>query len=97
MCIPLEQPEDFEDDHDNDNHSNNVKDVSAHAGANIKFGVRWPAFMQIKRSRRTRISCLIYLVYGIERSGTSGIYAVGASIFGGNRCSNSSVTSSAMT
>jgi hypothetical protein len=28
----LEQPEDFEDDHDNDNHSNYVKDVSAHAG-----------------------------------------------------------------
>jgi hypothetical protein len=27
----LEQPEDFEDDHDNDNHSNYVKDVSAHA------------------------------------------------------------------
>ena len=35
-CTPqgelLEQPEDFEDDHDNDNHSNYVKDVSAHAG-----------------------------------------------------------------
>ncbi len=28
----LEQPEEFEDDHDNDNHSNYVKDVSAHAG-----------------------------------------------------------------
>jgi hypothetical protein len=28
----LEQPEDFEDDHDNDNHSNYVKDVSAHVG-----------------------------------------------------------------
>jgi hypothetical protein len=28
----LEQPEDFEDDYDNDNHSNYVKDVSAHAG-----------------------------------------------------------------
>jgi hypothetical protein len=28
----LEQPEDFEDDHDNDDHSNYVKDVSAHAG-----------------------------------------------------------------
>lgn len=26
----LEQPEDFENDHDNDNHSNYVKDVSAH-------------------------------------------------------------------
>jgi hypothetical protein len=29
---PLEQPEDFEDDHDNDDHSNYVKDISAHAG-----------------------------------------------------------------
>jgi hypothetical protein len=29
---PLEQPEDFEDDHDNDDHSNYVKYVSAHAG-----------------------------------------------------------------
>jgi hypothetical protein len=28
----LEQPEDFENDHDNDNHSNYVKDVSAHTG-----------------------------------------------------------------
>jgi hypothetical protein len=28
----LEEPEDFEDNHDNDNHSNDVKDVSAHAG-----------------------------------------------------------------
>jgi hypothetical protein len=28
----LEQPEDFEDDHDNDDHSNYVKDVSAHVG-----------------------------------------------------------------
>jgi hypothetical protein len=28
----LEQPEDFEDDHDNDNHSNYVKDVSVHTG-----------------------------------------------------------------
>jgi hypothetical protein len=27
----LEQPEEFEDDHDNDNHSNYIKDVSAHA------------------------------------------------------------------
>lgn len=27
----LEQPEDFEDDHDNDNYSNYIKDVSAHA------------------------------------------------------------------
>jgi hypothetical protein len=27
----LEQPEDFEDDHNNDNYSNYVKDVSAHA------------------------------------------------------------------
>ena len=35
-CFPgkgelLEQPEDFEDDHNDDNHSNYVKDVSAHA------------------------------------------------------------------
>lgn len=29
---PLKQPEDFEDDHNNDNHSNYVKDVSAHVG-----------------------------------------------------------------
>jgi hypothetical protein len=28
----LKQPEDFEDDHNNDNHSNYVKDVSAHVG-----------------------------------------------------------------
>jgi hypothetical protein len=27
-----EQPQDFEDDHDNDDHSNYVKDVSAHTG-----------------------------------------------------------------
>ena len=27
----LEQPEEFEDDHDNDNHSNYVKDTSVHA------------------------------------------------------------------
>jgi hypothetical protein len=27
----LEQPEEFEDDHDNDNHSNYVKDASVHA------------------------------------------------------------------
>jgi hypothetical protein len=26
----LEQPEDFEDNHDNDNHSNYVKDISIH-------------------------------------------------------------------
>jgi hypothetical protein len=26
----LEQPEDFEDDHDNDNHSNYIKDISVH-------------------------------------------------------------------
>ena len=36
-CFPgkgelLEQPEDFEDDHNDDNHSNYVKDVSAHKG-----------------------------------------------------------------
>jgi APA family basic amino acid/polyamine antiporter len=28
----LEKPEEFEDDHDNDNHSNDVKDVPVHAG-----------------------------------------------------------------
>ena len=28
----LEKPEEFEDDHYNDNHSNDVKDVSVHAG-----------------------------------------------------------------
>jgi hypothetical protein len=28
----LEQPEEFEDDYDNDDHSNYVKDVSAHGG-----------------------------------------------------------------
>jgi hypothetical protein len=28
----LEQPEDFEDDHDNDNHSNYIKDISVHKG-----------------------------------------------------------------
>jgi hypothetical protein len=28
----LEQPEEFEDDHDNENHSNYVKEGSAHAG-----------------------------------------------------------------
>jgi hypothetical protein len=28
----LEQPEDFEDNHDNDDHANYVKDVSAHFG-----------------------------------------------------------------
>ena len=28
----LEKPEEFEDDHYNDNHSNYVKDVSVHAG-----------------------------------------------------------------
>jgi hypothetical protein len=34
----LEQPKDFEDDHDNDDHSNYVKDVSAHAGELIADG-----------------------------------------------------------
>ena len=28
----LKQPEDLEDDHDNDNHSNYVKNVSVHVG-----------------------------------------------------------------
>ena len=28
----LEQPEDFEDNHDNDNYSDYIEDVSAHAG-----------------------------------------------------------------
>jgi hypothetical protein len=28
----LEQPKEFEDNHDNDNHSNYVKDASVHAG-----------------------------------------------------------------
>jgi len=28
----LKQAEEFEDDHDNDNHSNDVKDVSVHTG-----------------------------------------------------------------
>jgi hypothetical protein len=66
----LEQPEQFEHDYDNDNYSNDIEDASVHVGANIKLGVWWPAFMQIKRGRRTRISCLINLVYGIERSVT---------------------------
>jgi hypothetical protein len=33
----LEQPEDFEDDHDNDNYSNYIKDVSAHAADSYQF------------------------------------------------------------
>jgi hypothetical protein len=32
----LEQPEEFEDDHDNDNHSNDVKDVSVMAATHIR-------------------------------------------------------------
>jgi hypothetical protein len=45
----LEHPEDFEDDNDNDNYSDYVENVSVHAGAHIKSGVRWPAFIQIER------------------------------------------------
>jgi hypothetical protein len=52
----LEQPEEFEHDYDNDNYSDDIEDASVHGGANIKLGVWWPAFMQIKRERRTRIS-----------------------------------------
>jgi hypothetical protein len=36
----LEQPEDFEDNHDNDNYSDYVEDVSAHAGLISEWGVR---------------------------------------------------------
>ena len=36
----LEQPEDFEDDHDNDNHSNYVKDISVHGGHS--YQIAWP-------------------------------------------------------
>jgi hypothetical protein len=39
----LKQPEDFEDDDDNDNHSNYVKDVSAHAGNSYQI-----AFAMVK-------------------------------------------------
>jgi Zn-dependent metalloprotease len=46
----LEHPEDFEDDNDNDNYSDYVENVSVHAGAHIKSGVRWPAFIQIERA-----------------------------------------------
>jgi hypothetical protein len=42
----LEQPEEFEDDHDNENHSNYVKEGSAHAGAiYIRVSARWPALL----------------------------------------------------
>jgi hypothetical protein len=41
----LEHPEDFQDDNDNDNYSNYVENVSVHAGAHIKSGVRLPAFI----------------------------------------------------
>ena len=30
-CNPLEQPQEFKDDHNNDNHSDYIKDVSVHA------------------------------------------------------------------
>ena len=63
----LEQPEEFEHDYDNDNYSDDIEDASVHVGANIKLGVWWPAFMQIKRGVPDKNICLLYLVYGIER------------------------------
>lgn len=41
----LEHPEDFQDYNDNDNYSDYVENVSVHAGAHIKSGVRLPAFI----------------------------------------------------
>ena len=48
----LKQSEEFEDDHDNDNHSDDVKDVSVHAGDSYQsecavasiIGTRWGSF-----------------------------------------------------
>ena len=45
----LEQPEDFEDDHDNDNHSNDVKDVSVHAGDSYQSECAVASIIQTER------------------------------------------------
>ena len=36
-CGGLQQPKQFQDDHDNDDHSNYVKNVSIHAGASYQI------------------------------------------------------------
>jgi hypothetical protein len=46
----LEQPEEFEDDHDNDNHSNYVKDVLFMPATHIRVSVRWPALSRLSGS-----------------------------------------------
>jgi hypothetical protein len=45
----LEQPEEFEDDHDNDNHSNDVKDVSVHAGDSYQSECAVASVIQTER------------------------------------------------
>jgi hypothetical protein len=45
----LEQPEDFEDDHDNDNNSDYVKDVSVHAGDSYQSECAVASIIQTER------------------------------------------------
>jgi len=45
----LEQPEEFEDDHDDDNHSNDVKDVSVHAGDSYQTECAVASIIQTER------------------------------------------------
>jgi hypothetical protein len=53
----LEQPEDFEDDHNNDNYSNYVKDVSAHAADSYQIA---NAMVNISRNLPAITRRLIY-------------------------------------
>ena len=45
----LEQPENFEDDHDNHNHSNYVKDISAHVGNSYQCECAVASIIQTER------------------------------------------------
>src|SRR6266446_6478334 len=47
----LKQAEQFEDDYDNNNHSDYVEDISVHAVTDIRLGLRWRAFMRADRRR----------------------------------------------
>jgi hypothetical protein len=58
----LEQPEDFEDDHDNDNHSNYIKDISVHKATHTRSRGRWSTHTvtyQLSVGKFARITSLI--------------------------------------
>jgi hypothetical protein len=48
-CLFLEQPEEFEDDHDNENHSNYVQEGSAHAGDSYQSECAVASIIQTER------------------------------------------------